>query len=211
MDTPLTPEARRELLQVLRPRYQASRSRTKKQILKELIAATGYHEKYALRLLNGPPVKAQEGPRYRRRTPLYDEAVKKVLVEVWEVLDRSCSKILKAAMPRTLDSLEHHQHLTLDGIVRTQLLDMSASTIDRQLRSIRNADATKKRRRVVPRDPSPHPDTYLWRLEGSSTGQHGNGSRVSLRWKPPRQLYPFPGVDRYRQWLDGVRGTSGAR
>jgi len=150
MDTPLTPQARRELLQVLRPRYQASRSRTKKRILKEFVAATSYHEKYALRLLNGPPVKEQEGPRHRRRSSLYDEAAKKVLVEVWEVLDRACSRIIKAAMPRTLDSLERHQRLKLDGVVRTLLLDMSASTIDRQLRSIRNADATKKRRRAVP-------------------------------------------------------------
>jgi len=143
----MTPEARRELLQALRPRYHASRSRSKKRILKELIAATGYHEKYALRLLNGPAVKEQAGPRHRHRVSLYNEAAKKVLVEVWEVLDRACSKIVKAAMPRTLDALEHHQHLTLDGVVRDRLLEMSASTIDRLLRSIRNADTTKKRRR----------------------------------------------------------------
>jgi len=149
MDTPLTPEARIELLGALRPRYQASRSRTKKQILNEFVVATGYHKKYALHLLNAPEVSAAEVPRHRRRASLYDEAAKKVLVEVWEVLDRCCGKIVKAAMPTTLAALERHQHLTLDAVVRSQLLAMSAATIDRALRSARGLNPHKQRPRVA--------------------------------------------------------------
>jgi hypothetical protein len=150
MDTPLTPEARIELLRALRPRYQSSRSRTKKQILNEFVAATGYHKKYALHLLKASEVSpVAEVPRHRRRASLYDEAARKVLVEVWEVLDRSCGKIVKAAMPATLEALERHQHLTLDDVMRRQLLAMSAATIDRALRSARGVNG-KRRRRVVP-------------------------------------------------------------
>jgi len=150
MDTPLTHQACIELVRTLRARYQASRSRTKKQILKEFVAVTGYNKKYALHLLNAPEVSTPAGPRRRRRTPLYDEAAKKALVEVWEVLDRSCGKILKAAMPTTLDALERHQRLKLDDAVRGQLLVMSAATIDRALRSVRAVGKSKKRRRGVP-------------------------------------------------------------
>jgi len=47
-------QSRRELLCQIRPRYQAATRKVKREILNEFVRATGYHRKYALRLLNGP-------------------------------------------------------------------------------------------------------------------------------------------------------------
>jgi hypothetical protein len=52
MDTKLTHASRTELADSLRRRYQSSSGKTKKLILSEFIASTGYHPKYALHLLN---------------------------------------------------------------------------------------------------------------------------------------------------------------
>jgi hypothetical protein len=52
MDSQLTHTARIQLAHSLRRRYQAASSRAKKQILKEFIAVSGYHPKYAIHLLN---------------------------------------------------------------------------------------------------------------------------------------------------------------
>ena len=52
MGTKLTHASRTELADSLRQRYQSSSGKTKKLILSEFIASTGYHPKYALQLLN---------------------------------------------------------------------------------------------------------------------------------------------------------------
>lgn len=42
--------SKKELLEVIRPRYLKATKKAKKQILDEFIAATGYHRKYAIRV-----------------------------------------------------------------------------------------------------------------------------------------------------------------
>jgi len=44
-----------ELLAELRPRYRQSSCSEKQQILDEVVAVTGYHRKYAIRVLSHPP------------------------------------------------------------------------------------------------------------------------------------------------------------
>jgi hypothetical protein len=56
------------------------------------------------------------------------------LRQVWEVGDRMCGKLLKAAMPDLLRALERHSEQKLEAGVRELLLSMSASTIDRLLK-----------------------------------------------------------------------------
>jgi hypothetical protein len=68
---------------------------------------------------------------------VYDEAVNESLVTLWEASDRICGKRLKAALPLLLDAMEKHGHMKIDETVQSQLLAMSAATIDRRLRSIR--------------------------------------------------------------------------
>ena len=54
----MTSKSKRELLQAIRPRYLQANKTEKAIILDEFCAATGYHRKYAIRLLkHGPPAK----------------------------------------------------------------------------------------------------------------------------------------------------------
>ena len=58
----MSQQSKRELLQVVRPRYLKANRAGKGAILDEFVAATGYHRKYAIRLLKHGP-----GPRGRKK------------------------------------------------------------------------------------------------------------------------------------------------
>ena len=93
---------RKELIEAIGNRYRAAPKNDKSPILDEFAALSGYHRKHAIRLLNGTqrePMLA--APRDR----VYGEAVRQLLVLVWEASDRLCGKRLKALMPALLDAL----------------------------------------------------------------------------------------------------------
>jgi hypothetical protein len=66
MKTRMTYAARAELANAIRSRYSAATGRAKRKILDEFIAASGYHEKSAIRVLNDTPI-AKERPGRERR------------------------------------------------------------------------------------------------------------------------------------------------
>src|SRR3954471_5507626 len=123
--------ARQELVQAVGERYREGTTAAKRRILDEFVALTRYHRKHAIRVLNGTTGTATATTRGRLK--LYDEAVRQALIVFWEASDRICGKRLKPLLPVLLPSLEGHGHLTLDPTVRTQLLAVSAATIDRML------------------------------------------------------------------------------
>jgi len=66
----MTATARAELADAIRPRYSAAEAKEKRKILEQFIAATGYHEKSAIRILNrNPGLKLRQS---RQRRSLYD-------------------------------------------------------------------------------------------------------------------------------------------
>ena len=67
----MTRGSRTELARTQRKRYLAATIKQKQAILKEFIAATGYHPKSAIRILNASP--AEKPTRTRLRKPVYDE------------------------------------------------------------------------------------------------------------------------------------------
>jgi hypothetical protein len=138
---------RQELLEVVRQRYHPANRNEKGAILNEFVAVTGYHRKHALRLLNSQDVSHNTSRHPRSR--IYDEAVREALVIVWETSDRICGKRLKAALRPTVDALERNSHLHLDPEVRTHLMRISASTIDRLLTPVRAQahEGSRKRNR----------------------------------------------------------------
>jgi len=148
MDTKMTRAARAELANAVRRRYVSAAGKEKRRMLDEFVAATGYHEKSAIRVLNSQP--APKHRQTRRRPPLYDEAARAALIVLWEASDRVCSKRLKALLPILLAALERNGHLKLDEAIRPKILSMSAATIDRLLRTPRNATRARKLRRVEP-------------------------------------------------------------
>jgi hypothetical protein len=144
--------ARKELIAVVRRQYREADRDGKKLILDELTNLTGYHQKHAIRLLT-----SKEEPIIREHSCrlVYDEALNESLVVLWEAADRICGKRLKAALPLLLDSMEKYGHLKPDDSVRSQLLSMSAATIDRRLRHayggrMKKRAALNRIRRLVP-------------------------------------------------------------
>lgn len=96
--------SKRELVEVIHPRYFKATKAVKQQIMDEFIAATGYHRKYANRLL-----KHGVKPRgYKRsgRSKVYQGEVVKVLEGIWEICGRICSKRLHPFLPEIVTVLE---------------------------------------------------------------------------------------------------------
>jgi hypothetical protein len=148
MKTRMTHATRAELTNAIRSRYRAASGKAKRRILDEFIAASGYHEKSAIRVLNSfPAVKVRQT---RQRPSLYDEAARAALIVLWEASDRVCGKRLKALLPLLLSALERNGHLKLNDEIRPKILSMSAATIDRLLRTPKNATRARKLPRVVP-------------------------------------------------------------
>ena len=134
---------RRELIQAIAERYHAAGRREKKQILDEFIKVTGYHRKHAIRALRRTSGTCSEpAPRSR----LYDEAVRSALTILWEAADRICGKRLKQAIPTLVDAMERYGHLRLGAEVRGRLLGISAATMDRLLKPVREAGKQGRRR-----------------------------------------------------------------
>jgi transposase InsO family protein len=144
----MTHAMRMEFADAIRGRYAAAATKDKSKILEEFVAATGYHEKSAIRVLNAVPEPKRR--QARQRSSLYDEAARGALIVLWEASDRICGKRLKALLPILLPALERNGHLRLETEIRCKILSMSAATIDRLLRIPRRTTLTKKPPRVVP-------------------------------------------------------------
>ena len=126
------------------------RLKNKHRILEEFVAATGHHEKSAIRVLNTPPEPKRQ--QTRRRSTLYDEAARGALSVLWEASGRVCGKRLKAPLPILLPALERNGHLKLKMETRGKIV--SKRRDDRSLApdaEARNAHekATKDRARAA--------------------------------------------------------------
>jgi hypothetical protein len=69
---------------------------------------------------------------------------------VREASDRVCGKRLRPLLPVLVEAMERHGHLRLAPEVRISLLAMSAATMDRALRGVREQAAGRARRRAAP-------------------------------------------------------------
>jgi hypothetical protein len=131
----MTKIGKRELLEAIRPRYLRASKTEKGRILDEFVTTTGYHRKYAIRLLRHGPPRRPAGRRRGHRT--YTSAVVQALTDVWEVCGRICSRRLHPFLPEILEVLEQHQELVLPADTKALLLRMSRATVDRLLKPAR--------------------------------------------------------------------------
>lgn len=143
-------KSQQELTEAIRQRYTKASKLEKTRILDEFVAMTGCHRKHAIRLLGTCCHNLSQTHTCRRR--IYDEAVKEVLIIIWEAADRICGKRLVAILPVLVEAMESHGHLNLDPQVRSRLLDMSASTMDRLLAPVRREAKGKGRKRNKPKE-----------------------------------------------------------
>lgn len=152
MKKKISRQSRYELVVAIKHRYSIASRQEKTKILNEFVAMTGYHRKHTIRML-GLGDQCSTGMR-RPGKRIYDEAVKEALIVFWEAADRICGKRLKAVLPIFIDTMEHNSYLDLDAEVKIHLLQMSSSTIDRLLSSVRQQAKGRRKKRNAPKKAS---------------------------------------------------------
>jgi hypothetical protein len=131
----MSQKSKYELLEAIHSRYLKANKKGKTKIIDEFVAATGYHRKYALRILNRGPQRIK-GKR-KGRTAIYRGEVKEVLENIWEICGRICSRRLHPFLPEIVKVLERHGEMQLENDTKKLLLQMSRATIDRCLQPAR--------------------------------------------------------------------------
>ncbi len=130
--------ARKELLERIRSKYQSANWSEKNQILTAFVQATGYRRKYAISLLNATPeMQAEKELVVRQRRKIYNEEVQQSFLTIWNAANQICPKRLIPFLPKFVESLERHGHLSMPQDTKTRLLRMSAATADRLLKTER--------------------------------------------------------------------------
>ena len=131
-------KSKRELLEVVRPRYLKANKVEKQKILDEFTSATGYHRKYAIRVLKNQ-VQVQNRLKGKPKTykAIYRGQVVKALEQIWEIYGRICSKRLRPYLPEAIKVLERCNEIELSAETKTLLLKISSASIDRCLHSVR--------------------------------------------------------------------------
>ena len=128
--------SKRELVEVVRPRYLRASKFEKQKILDEFTSATGYHRKHAIRVLKNQCQRCLK----RRRTgyqTIYGGEVVQALEQIWEIYGRICSKRLQPFLAEGIRVLERCQEIELSQDTKELLLKISSASIDRCLRAVR--------------------------------------------------------------------------
>jgi len=127
----MSQRSKQELLDAIRSRYRRAKKGEKQHILDEFVAATLYHRKYAIRVLN--QAVRRKHPKKRGRLKIYQGEVVVVLEQIWEICGQICSKRLHPFLPEIVKVLERTGELLISAETKLLLLQMSRPTIDRCL------------------------------------------------------------------------------
>ena len=157
----LTMKEKQSVSREVAGRFQKARKKEKGTILDDFVILTGYIRCYASYLLrnHGRKVRiakdkilvvdvSKTGKRKRQCT--YGETVKKSLTAIWYILDCICGKRLVPMLPEIIAKLERYREISLDANTREKLLRLSASTIDRLLKTERRKQQIKGRSNTKP-------------------------------------------------------------
>lgn len=138
-------KGRWEYLRAIYERYRLAGREGKNVILSEFCANTGYHRKYAIRLLNGPRPGKRRRSRERRRRVSYGAETLAILTAVWEAAGYPWSVRLKALLPAWMPWIRKRFRVRPE--IAEQLVKISARQMDRRLAG----QKTQRRRRIYGR------------------------------------------------------------
>lgn len=134
----MSTQARSEYIALLRKRYHFSSREIRRQILTELCTNLNIHRKHAIRLMN----RSRFAVKMRRgRKQLYSKESFYYLSRLWHEMGQMGSKKMKAALP---EWISFYQASGFNESIKAEILKMSSSTIDRNLKRYR-AQAKRKR------------------------------------------------------------------
>lgn len=123
-------------LKTERLRYRRGNRAVKKRILDEFCETHGYHRKAAARLLRQAPISDKKPKKPGKKKTYEPDVFLEPLKKIWLATDQMCGKRLQRALPLWLPHYQKHHEPLLEDI-STQLLSMSAATIDRLLKPIK--------------------------------------------------------------------------
>ena len=146
----LTMKSRRALIAESGQRYRKARKSEKKAILDELVEWAGGNRSALARALrrSGSRGRWGGGRRASGRKPTYGVSVLDPLIRVWRILHFPCGKRLAPHMEEMLRVLSRCGELRVRESTRSQLVRMSASTMDRLLASERKRMELRGRSRT---------------------------------------------------------------
>ncbi len=105
------------MLERIQSVYAQSSYKEKNQVLTAFVQATGYRRKYAITLLNQTKeLKQQKRADVATRKKIYGEEVLQAILTVWRAANETCPKRLIPFLPKSVESLEKHGHLSLTAI-----------------------------------------------------------------------------------------------
>ena len=144
---------KKEITAEVQARYKKAKKKQKKIILDEFVALTGYNRNYAsrvLRLYYGKQIGSigsgkakiryvigKDKRKKRDRKRFYGDDVTEVLKKIWAILDMPCGKRLAPFLPEIILKLEAFSEIEMKSDTKQKLLKISASTIDRLLKPIK--------------------------------------------------------------------------
>ena len=122
-------DERFKYLRMMRERYDQTGRAGKSGLLDEMQAMTGLHRKYLIARMNSPNL--QRHRRNRERSRVYGPEVEHVVCLVADTLDWIGADRLQPGLVATAEHLARFGHLTLTAELRSQLQDISISTVRR--------------------------------------------------------------------------------
>ena len=109
----MSQQSKHELQAEIQPRYLKASKAEKQKILDEFTATTGYHRKYAVRILKRGYPHRHHKPKGRKA--IYRGEVVRALEQIWEIYGRICSKRLHPYLPEGIKVLERCGEITLSA------------------------------------------------------------------------------------------------
>jgi hypothetical protein len=126
-------QAKWEYFRAVYERYHKAGREAKPTMRNEFCLNTGYHRKYAIRLLHGAPPGKQPERRRRERRPHYGPQLLSILAAIWEAAGYPWSVRLKALLPSWMPWIRKRYRMS--PAMEKPLLGISARQIDRRLRT----------------------------------------------------------------------------
>ena len=136
--------ARRQVTNKLRDAYRKASKSEKGQILDRVMATTGLARSSARRYLTGPRMLAPEDQVDKRALKArgYGDDTRMLLEHVWRLMGMPCGKYLVVMLAQWLPLLAAAGDLDkpyATEVARSELGQMSAATVDRYLKPVRDA------------------------------------------------------------------------